>query len=78
MNVALLCETWLRQDTSKLVNLHNYSIVSKERVGKKGGGVCVLIHNDLKYQHRPDLEFDSDCLEHVIVELKSEKNHCCW
>ena len=73
VNLALVCETWLRHDTKKLVNLHNYSIVSKERVGKKGGGVSILIHNDLKYQHRPDLEFESDCLEHVIVELKSDK-----
>ena len=72
VNVALLCETWLRHDTTKLVNLHNYSIVSKERVGRKGGGICILIQNDLKYQHRPELEFDSDCLEHIIVELKSD------
>ena len=43
VNVVLLCETWLRQDTKNLVNLPNYNIVSKERIGKKGGGVSILI-----------------------------------
>ena len=38
---------------------------------KKGGVVSILIQTDLKYQHRPDLEIKS--LEHVIVELKSDK-----
>ena len=42
-------------------------------MGKNGGGVSILIHSDLKYQHRADLKIDSDCLEHVIVELKSDK-----
>ena len=73
VNVALLCETWLRQDTKNLVNIPDYNIVSKEQMGMKGGGVSILIQSDLKYQHRADLEIDSDYLEHVIAELKSDK-----
>ena len=38
VDVVLLCETWLRKETNKLVNIPNYHFVGKERQGKKGGG----------------------------------------
>ena len=48
VDVALICETWLRQDTVKLVDIPHYTLVSKERKGKKGGGVCILTRDGLK------------------------------
>ena len=35
VNVALLCETWLRSQTKILINLPTYSYIGKERKGKK-------------------------------------------
>ena len=74
MNVALLCETWLRTETTHLINIPSYTYVSKERKGKKGGGVGILIDNDLKHRKRPDLEIESEILEHVVIELKCDKD----
>ena len=74
VNVALLCETWLRSETTNLINLSTYTYISKERKGKKGGGVGILVDNDLKFKNRPDLEIKSETLEHVVIELKCDKD----
>ena len=74
VNVALLCETWLRTETTCLINIPSYSYVGKERKGKKGGGMGILIDNDLKHRKRPDLEIESEILEHVVIELKCDKD----
>ena len=74
VDVALLCETWLRQETNKLVNLPNHHHIGKEQIGKKGGGVGILIDRKLTYKPRPDLEIDIDVLEHLIIEVKGDKN----
>ena len=36
VDIALLCETWLRADSRRFVNLQSHHYISKERVGKKG------------------------------------------
>ena len=74
VDVALLCETWLRKDTVKFVDIPHYTLISKERKGKKGGGVCILMRDDLKIRHRTDLEIDSNVLENVVAELKGDKD----
>ena len=48
VDVALLCETWLRQDTVKFIDIPQYTLISKERKAKKGGGVCILTRDSLK------------------------------
>ena len=73
VDVVLLCETWLRKETNKLINIPNYQFVGKERQGKKGGGVGILISNDLKYRHRDDLDSTNDDFEHITIELKGDK-----
>ena len=35
VNVALLCETWLRTETTRFINIPSYSYVGKERKGNK-------------------------------------------
>ena len=35
VDIALLCETWLRADSKKLVALPSHTYVGKERIGKR-------------------------------------------
>ena len=53
--------------------LPGYEYVYKARTHKLGGGVGIFISNNLKYKARPDLEIESDTVEHCIVELKLKK-----
>ena len=53
--VILLCETWLN-DCSPNINIPGYHLELENRKGKKGGGVAILIKENLKYKNRPDLK----------------------
>ena len=48
VDVALLCETWLRAETVKFIDIPHYTLLSKEKKGKKGGGVCILTRDEMK------------------------------
>ena len=48
IDIALLNETWLRKENSNRANLPGYTIMSKEQIGKKGGGIAVIIANKYK------------------------------
>ena len=54
------------------MNIPEYTLLSKEQIGKKGG-VGILVKDGLKFRHRPDLESDFIALEHIVVELKGDK-----
>ena len=71
IGAVLLCETWVRAETKKLVSIPGYDIFSKERVGKKVGGVGILLDEQLVGKRRPDLEISSSQYENIVVELKS-------
>ena len=54
-DVILLCETWL-QRTLPDPKIPGYQMVRKDRTNKKGGGVCILISNQLGFKIRNDLD----------------------
>ena len=68
----MLNETWLRKDNINKVSLPGYTILSKERVGKKGGGIAVIIATKYKCRERPDMEIMDSNLEHLVVEIKTQ------
>ena len=74
--VILLCETWLN-DSSPPINIPGYNLELENRIGKKGGGVAILIRENLIYKKRPDLKptTENGKLESCFVELKGTKNN---
>ena len=72
VDVALLCETWLKANTEKLVRISNYKIYSMHRKDKIGGGICILVSCKLRSRQRPDLKGETNLLEHTVVELKTD------
>ena len=77
-DIILLCETW-HSKNSPIPEIEGYNSVHKYREHKKGGGVAILISENLNYKLRPDLEISSEVYEHCIIEvkLKTEKIICC-
>ena len=74
VDVALLCETWLQKETNNHINIPGYIFFRKIRQKKKGGGVGILLHNELKGKHCDDLKIETDVLENIVVQLKGNKS----
>lgn len=52
-NVDVMCisETWLSEKISdSVLCVHGYQIIRHDRVGRIGGGIAVLIKNELKFK----------------------------
>lgn len=62
-SLALVAETWFtsKHDSSSLC-IPNYTLFRRDRVKRKGGGVCIYVHNDIKceqlasYSDDPNIE----------------------
>ena len=74
-DIILLCETWLTAKTSKLVEINGYKLISKNRVDRIGGGVAILVKRELRSRARDDLCVETQHLEHLILELKTDKKN---
>ena len=77
--VILLCEMWLN-DSSPPINIPRYNLELENRIEKKGvggGGLAILIKENLMYKKRPDLKptTENGKLESCFVELKGTKNN---
>ena len=72
--MILLCETWLN-NSSPTITIPGYNLELENRNGRKGGGVAILIRENLIYKRRPDLKLnvENNRLETCFVELKGTK-----
>ena len=71
-DVILMCETWLNARTNDLVEIKGYKLVSKNRSDRIGGCVGILLKRELRTRLRADLCVETEHLEHVVVELKTD------
>ena len=77
-DVILLCETWLQRSLPN-PKIPSYQMVRKDRINKKGGGVSILISNQLGFKTRNDLILENDSFEFTAIELKCKTTSiiCC-
>lgn len=54
-DIALLSEIWLTLEDN--ITLRNFDIIRKDRMGRRGGGVAILIRSSIKYS-KVDIHFD--------------------
>ena len=74
VDIVILVETWLTQESMSRIHMPGYSYVGKSRKTKKGGGVDFLVRNQIAYMPRPDLEWESDIFETYFTEIKGRNN----
>ena len=67
-NIILLCETWLTPFSPEL-NILGYSFCPQDRKHKKGGGVGILLRNNLRYSIISDIKFKYNEFEGICVEV---------
>ena len=70
-DVVTLSETWLSKYTPQF-NVPGYKIYRKDRVGKKGGGVAILVSTALNSREL-DLENSNENLEMCGAQIKTNK-----
>ena len=75
VDIILLCETWLTKIKESQLDQTTHKLTSKHRQDKIEGGVGIMINKNLRSRARPDLHIETEILEHVIVELKTDKRN---
>ena len=77
MDVALLSETWLRDQKELLdyVSIDGYATEFGHRVATKGGGVGGYIKENVAYRRRFDIEKTQPDLEQLWLELPGRNKH---
>ena len=57
VDIVLLCETFLTKKTEKMVNIPGYKLIGNHRPTRKGGGVCILLNENIPYKEGMTLIF---------------------
>ena len=69
VSIVSLNETWLRHDTESKFDIPGYNYVGKLRKGRKGGGVCLLLSEEITFR-QIDIFPEFETLELICVEIK--------
>lgn len=73
--VIWLCEMWLILENQHLYSIPGYSIVSLLRMGRSGGGMVILVSENLRHQIRTDLQSSQErVVESIFVEIEQDQN----
>ena len=65
-DIILLCETWLNPFSPGL-NIAGYDTYQNDRIGKKGGGVAILVSTHLRHQKIQTTNHSS--FENLFIEI---------
>lgn len=57
IDIAILCETWLKD---QLIKFRNYKIITRNRLDGYGG-VAILVANEIKYSELTQINYNAIC-----------------
>ena len=69
--VICLTESWCKNDDAKIskFDIKGYKPVHQPRKNGIGGGICVFVHESLKFKHRKDLNKNCEDCESLSIEI---------
>ena len=72
LKIIALSETWMKAHHIDY-NIPNYSMEQEYRSKKRGGGVCLYLHNSLQYKVRNNIKLgnDSESINSIFVEIEN-------
>ena len=65
-----ITETWL-SDSSPDPSFHDFTLLRKDRISQRGGGIAVFVREQIKCKRLPDLDFSESMSETMWLELHS-------
>jgi hypothetical protein len=72
--VLSFTETWLKESTQDIYNIDGYNIENQYRKSQTGGGVSLLMKDNIEYTRREDLCQTTPSLETLFVEISNIQN----
>ena len=76
-SIVCFSETWVDEISfSKNSNcqLSGYQVLHQIRKNRKGGGVCVFVHENLSFKPREGLSINCDAIQSLYIEISSTKS----
>ncbi|XP_056395052.1 uncharacterized protein LOC130290887 [Hyla sarda] len=75
IDIVGVTETWLDSSHDWAVNLQGFTLFRKDRMNRKGGGVCLYVRSSMKVSVNDAIVCDdSEDVESLWVELQKEGN----
>ena len=76
LDIITVEETWLSESLEPLVQLDDYTLITKHKNKcKEGGGIGIYVKNEINFTHRDDLacpkEFE-DLFDYMFIEVKQK------
>ena len=74
--VICFSETWASEENvnkNSTFQLKNYNVIHQVRNSRKGGGLCIFIHESLCYKLRKDLSINPEAIESLSIEISNKK-----
>ena len=75
-SVICFSETWASEENinkNSASQLKNYNVIHQVKNLRKGGGLCIFIHELLCYKLRKDLSINSKAIEPLSIEIHDKK-----
>ena len=75
-SVICFSETWASKENinkNSTFQLKNYNVIHQVRNLRKGGGLCIFIHESFCYKLRKDLSLNSEANESLSIEISNKK-----
>jgi len=68
-SIIALTETWLNNNDTEYYVIPGYKLITVNRDGRLGGGVCMYVRNNIDFKLRNDLTMDSSIAECLFIEI---------
>ena len=72
-DIIIICETWLTP-FSREIKIPGYELCHKDRTNKWGGGIALLLANNIRYKWLDLTKLDNPTFEHLSVEIDLRNN----
>ena len=75
-SIICLTETWCSDETfrnNSNFQLDEYDSIHLGRKNKRGGGICLYVHNSLSFKTRNDLSIINEDIENLCIEIINKK-----
>ena len=74
LHIICLTETWLNQRTADIYNINGFKAINNFRKKKRGGGVSILVKNNIVYQPLKKLLKMTTDIETLFIKINKYYN----